>query len=64
MIDFELSGVDNKKIIEGTDLDITDMSADVIYDDGTSENIKLTKDMITYNKDKVGIATVQVRLEI
>ena len=39
MIDFELSGVDNKKIIEGTDLDITDMSADVIYDDGTSENI-------------------------
>ena len=62
MIDFELSGVDNKKIIEGTDLDITDMSADVIYDDGTSENIKLTKDMITYNKDKVGIATVQVKI--
>ena len=38
------------------------MSADVIYDDGTSENIKLTKDMITYNKDKVGIATVQVKI--
>ena len=51
-----------RKIIEGTDLDITDMSADVIYDDGTSENNKINKDMITYNKDKVGIATVQVKI--
>lgn len=60
---FELSGVDNKSVIEGLKLNLTGMSAEVTYDDGSVEsNVALTEDMLTYNTDKVGTTSVQVKM--
>lgn len=55
-----LNGVDGKSVKEGKELDLTGMTADVKYNDGSVKTVALTKDMLSYSTDKAGQATVKV----
>ena len=55
-----LNGVNGKSVKEGKKLDLTGMTADVKYNDGSVKTVALTKDMLSYSTDKAGQATVKV----
>lgn len=56
-----LNGVDGRSIIEGTDLDLTGMTLDITYEDGSKDTgVALTSSMLKYDNSKVGTSTVTV----
>ena len=56
-----LNGVTGKSIVEGTKLDLTGMTLDVTYDDGSKDTgIALTDAMVKYDNKTVGKSTVTV----
>lgn len=55
-----LKGVEGKSVKEGKELDLTGMTAVVKYNDGSSKEVVLTKDMLSYSTAKAGKATVKV----
>lgn len=61
-VSVKLSGTDNKSVVEGMKLDLTGINAEVTYDNGTKEAVKVTEDMVTYNTDKVGSSEAAVKI--
>ncbi len=55
-----LKGVEGKSVKEGKELDLTGMKAVVKYNDGSSKEVVLTKDMLSYSTSKAGKTTVKV----
>lgn len=55
-----LKGVEGKSVKEGKKLDLTGMKAVVKYNDGSSKEVVLTKDMLSYSTSKAGKTTVKV----
>lgn len=55
-----LKGVEGKSVKEGKELDLTGMTAVVKYNDGSSKEVVLTKDMLSYSTAKAGKTAVKV----
>ncbi len=61
-VSVKLSGTDNKSVVEGMKLDLAGINAEVTYDNGTKETVKVTDDMVTYNTDKIGSSEAAVKI--
>ena len=61
-VSVKLSGIDNKSVVEGMKLDLTGINAEVTYDNGTKETVKVAENMVAYNTDKVGNSEATVKI--
>ena len=61
-VSVKLSGTDNKSVVEGMKLDLTGINAEVTYDNGTKETVKVAENMVAYNTDKVGSSEAAVKI--
>ena len=61
-VSVKLSGTDNKSVVEGMKLDLTGINAEVTYDNGTKEAVKVAENMVAYNTDKVGNSEATVKI--
>ena len=62
-ISFTLNGAEGKSVTEGMKLDISDITADVVYNNGTKGIVKVIDDMVTADTSKVGDAVATVVID-
>ena len=59
----ELKGTEGKSVTEGMKLDVSGITAEVTYDNGTKATVNVTEDMVAADTSKVGKATAKVTVE-
>lgn len=62
-VSVELKGTEGKSVTEGMKLDVSGITAEVTYDNGTKATVNVTEDMVAADTSKVGKATAKVTVE-